>query len=435
MKRIITTHKSADFDAFSSAVAASLLYEKSLLVFPNTMNPNVRAFYSIHKDIFDGIKPSEIDFNAVEELIVVDTGSWRRIEPEFKKLSKKENLKIHIWDHHQPGDIYGDFEKREYVGATISLFIEEFKKKNIKVTPIQATLFLLGLYEDTGNLTFSSTKAIDAAAAEYLLSNGADLSVLSNFLRSVYGEKQKEVLFDMLQEESSDIIEQSGHRIGIHIKDIEGHVGNLSVVINMYREIMNVDAAFGIFTDKERDRTFIIGRSSAEDINVGEIVRSMGGGGHPGAGSALLQGINVEEIKERLLYFLEGNTSSSVKISDLMSYPVTTVDQSVSMNKVREILVEKGCTGLPVVDGNKLVGVISRRDFRKVKQSKQMDAPVKAFMSGKPKFIEPDKTPMEAAKIMVKFDIGRLPVVKNGDIIGIVSRSDTMRYFYDLLPD
>jgi CBS domain-containing protein len=42
---------------------------------------------------------------------------------------------------------------------------------------------------------------------------------------------------------------------------------------------------------------------------------------------------------------------------------------------------------------------------------------------------------MQAAEIMVKHDVGRLPVVDNGQVIGIVTRSDVMRYFYDLLPD
>ena len=100
-----------------------------------------------------------------------------------------------------------------------------------------------------------------------------------------------------------------------------------------------------------------------------------------------------------------------------MSYPVTAVDQTVTMNEVKELLMEKGCTGLPVIHKNKLVGVISRRDFKKVKQKKQMDAPVKAFMSKDPVSIGPEKTPMEAAKIMVKHDIGRLPVIKDGEIL------------------
>ena len=51
------------------------------------------------------------------------------------------------------------------------------------------------------------------------------------------------------------------------------------------------------------------------------------------------------------------------------------------------------------------------------------------------KTIGPGHSPLEAARLMVKHDIGRLPVVDNGLIIGIITRSDTMLYFYDLLPD
>jgi CBS domain-containing protein len=49
--------------------------------------------------------------------------------------------------------------------------------------------------------------------------------------------------------------------------------------------------------------------------------------------------------------------------------------------------------------------------------------------------ITPGQSPLEAARLMVKHDIGRLPVVADGKIIGIITRSDAMLYFYDLLPD
>jgi len=55
-------------------------------------------------------------------------------------------------------------------------------------------------------------------------------------------------------------------------------------------------------------------------------------------------------------------------------------------------------------------------------------------MSSKVVTIEPGKSPMDAARLMVKHDVGRLPVVANGQIIGIVTRTDTMAYFYDLPP-
>ncbi len=88
-----------------------------------------------------------------------------------------------------------------------------------------------------------------------------------------------------------------------------------------------------------------------------------------------------------------------------------------------------------MVKGEKLVGIISRRDFKKVKKKNQLKAPVKAFMKMNVKTISPDKSLMQAARLMVKHDIGRLPVVDNDRVIGILTRSDVMRYVYDLLPD
>jgi CBS domain-containing protein len=179
----------------------------------------------------------------------------------------------------------------------------------------------------------------------------------------------------------------------------------------------------------------VIGRSTVEEINVGVIMQGLGGGGHPGAGSSLLKAVNPQTVTEMLTELLQGNRRSSVNVSDLMSFPVVSVTSRTSMDEVAQILRRQGCTGLPVIDDDGLCGVISRRDFKRIGKEAQLKAPVKAFMRTQVHTITPDRSPSEAVALMVKHDIGRLPVVADGAVIGIITRSDAMLYLYDLLPD
>lgn len=431
--QIVTTHTNTDFDAIASMVAVTLLHPGTVCVAPGNLNPNVRAFLSIHKDLFPTVTPRDVDLDAVTSLTVVDVNKWQRLD-RLNALRDRPDLTIRLWDHHaEPGNIRAAWSCCETVGATVTLLVRHLKKERKLLTPMQATLLLAGIYEDTGNLTFSSATAEDAYAAGFLLERKADLSLLNAFLKPAYGEKQKDVLFQMLQ--SAKRRKVNGYRISICRQKIEGHVDSLAVVVHMLREILNVDAAFGIFSELGKDRCIVIGRSNADGFDVGRVMRMLGGGGHQGAGSAMIRGGEPRAVEESIMEFLRGEQQSTARVSDLMSFPVLSVSPSTTMRETAMILREKGCSGLPVTDGDVLVGVISRRDFRKLKGEKQLDNPVKAFMSTKIHTITSDKSPMEAAQVMVKYDIGRLPVVEDGRIVGIMTRSDAMIYFYDLLPD
>ena len=430
---IITTHKNSDFDALAAVFAAQVINPSAIPVLPTTLNPNVRAFLSLHKDLFLFRTPKEVPLEESTRLIVVDANSWNRLEG-VDGLSGRSDLEIHLWDHHpDQGDIKATWSCKELVGSATTLLVRRFEEEKTRISPIQATLFLAGIYEDTGNLTFPSTTAADARSAGFLLEQEADLEIIKTFLRPAYGPKQKEVLFEILR--SADRMKVNGYTVSLGRLDISGHTPGLSLVVDMYRDIMNVDAAFGIFTEAKRDRCIVIGRSVGETLNIGHIMRGMGGGGHMNAGSAMLKSVNPDAIEEWITELIQGNKVASVQISDLMSFPVTTVFPETSMKEVALLLREKGSTGFPVVDGKRVMGVISRRDFKKVRHSPLMTSPVRGFMSTKVIDVTPEKSVVEAARLMVKNDIGRLPVVENGELIGIITRSDAMRYYYDLMPD
>ena len=431
--QIAATHTGSDFDALASLVASSILYPGIKLILPNSINPNLKTFLSIHKDLFNFYSIKDIDLDLVKSLVVVDTSSWKRLEG-LQSLKEKQDLEIILFDHHLHDDIEPDLEIRKETGAAVTLMIQEIQKQKKIITPIQATLFLMGIYEDTGNLTFPSTTPDDAYAAAFLLDRKADLSILNTFLQYGYGKKQKDVLFRMLQK--AERLNINNYTLSISTIGIKGRIENLAVVVQMFREIINVDAVFGIFHDIDTKKCMIIGRSGSDEINMGLIMRSLGGGGHPGAGSAQIKDVNPKAVETMIVELIKGNQTTSVNLSDIMSYPVITVTEDTKVKEVAMLLREVGCTGVPITDKNdRLVGIMSRRDFKKVRKDSQMQSPVKAFMTRNPVSLLYDKSAMEAAKLMIKHDIGRIPIIKDDKIIGIVTRSDTMLYFYDLLPD
>lgn len=435
MKTIIATHKNTDFDALASLAAAKLMYPDSRPCISKSINPNVKAFLSIHKDVFSWIENKPFSPDSVQRLLVVDTGAWERLGGiNVHELRRRSDLEILLWDHHpQPLGIQPVWKCHHPTGANITLMLRCLRAESISPTPIQATLFLAGVYEDTGQLTFPGTTAEDAYAVAYFLEHGADLAILKRFLRPAYDEKQKSILFDMLKTARRTKI--NGYKLSISQLAVKGHVEGLALVVNMFRDIMNVDAAFGIFSLEHQQKCMVIGRGDSDGLNIGDIMRSLGGGGHPGAGSAMLRQANPDAVARMICELVEGNQQASVQIGDLMSFPVHTISPETSMASVAERLRKKGCTGFPVAQDGQLVGIISRRDFKKVRKNNQLKAPVKAFMQRQVHTIEAGKSPLQAARLMVRHDIGRLPVVKNGQMVGIVTRSDVMHYFYDLLPD
>ncbi len=432
--KIVTTHKGTDFDALASLVAATLIYPDARPVIPGDVNENLKPFLAIHKDVFELATPNDVNLDQVDTLIVVDTHSWGRLDPRLAVLREKPDLEVIVWDHHVHGDIQVTQPHIKETGACITLILDEIQRKRILITPIQATLFLIGLYEDTGNLTFPSTLGEDAHAAGFLLDRKADLVIMASFLKQAYARQHRDILYDMIRK--SETIKQSGFTVGFSKLDLEGRVQNLAMVVQMYREIINADAAFCIFRDLVQDKCMVIGRSGVDEIDISLIMRSLGGGGHPGAGSALIKAANPEVIQEMIVELISGNQQTSVMLSDIMSYPVVKVHEDTTVQEVIMIIRELGCTGMPVVnDQDDLVGIVSRRDLKKVRQSKQKSAPIKAFMTRNVVTISHERSAVEVARLMIKHDIGRVPVVKEGKMIGIVTRSDVMMYFYDMLPD
>jgi tRNA nucleotidyltransferase (CCA-adding enzyme) len=171
----------------------------------------------------------------------------------------------------------------------------------------------------------------------------------------------------------------------------------------------------------------VVARSSVPELSVKDILGMLGGGGHPAAASAVIKKSNVEDVVKLLMIAIRQKVKPASKAADIMSSPVKTITPETVIEEAGRIMLRYGHTGLPVIKDGQVLGVISRRDVEKAVHHGLGHAPAKGFMTKNLVSVGPDATVAAVRELMIEHDIGRLPVLEQGKLVGIVSRTDVLR--------
>ncbi len=114
-----------------------------------------------------------------------------------------------------------------------------------------------------------------------------------------------------------------------------------------------------------------------------------------------------------------------ITVQEIMTTDVITVPTTMPVKDVAHILSEKRITGLPVVnDAGEVVGVLSEFDIIRRHGATAADIMTPQVIS-----VTPDAGAEEVATLLTNRRIRRLPVLADGRLVGIVSRSDMVRLF------
>ncbi len=425
---VIITHENGDFDALASLVAADKLYPGKVVIMPEPLQPNVRSFINLYRDLLPLGDANELA-EDIEAVIVVDTnrkarlGKWVSILEQAKRVT--------VYDHH-PGeaDLNADFQIIEAVGSTTTILLEEIRERKIKLTEFEATLFILGIYEDTGCLTYEITTARDARAVAYLWGCEPSTRLIQEYLRSPLTDVQKELLEKLIR--NSEFYELNQRRVLISMTVLDEYVVGAAVLLQLLDEIE--DAGLTIVIIQMTENIYLAARSRDEDINLLELLAPFNVKGYSSVVSAHFKGVDAEEVKMQLVEFLKYYLPPALTADKVASKPVFTVKSDTTVAEADELLSEHSFKGCPVIENGRLVGIISRRDLRKGLRSKLGHAPVKGFMTRNPITASPEQSLNDLRRLMVEENIGRVPIVgPDGNLDGIVTRSDILRYlnFFD----
>lgn len=427
--QIITTHTGTDFDALASVVACTFLYPGSVGLLPSMVNPEVKQFLAIHGNILR-IRPRKgFDLEDVTSLVVVDANNWKRLD-KMESLAERDDLEVICWDHHMEGVTIDSTEThREEVGAAVTLLLEEMHKRDTPMSPMHATLFLLGIYSDTGCLRYPSVTGRDAAMVGYLIENGADLNLVSAYLDDSMDDAHTELFGRILEE--SEILTVGSLRVGICALEINSGLTSLSTLVDKFREFRGVDAAFGVFQADSR-KCMVIGRGKPKFIDIGQIMRSLGGGGHPGAGSAIIRNTEPAEAARQVRSYIECACDDVTEVSAVMSAPDRyVVAEDVTMAKAADKFMDENISGLMVCKETRLVGGLSVLDCEKAEKAGRSDVPVKGYARQNIAKLAPTTCCRDATALMADAREGILAVVDGDTLIGVVTQTDLLLQTYE----
>ncbi|MDR1604192.1 MAG: CBS domain-containing protein [Gracilibacteraceae bacterium] len=424
--KIILGHTSLDFDALASMMAAKVLMPEAVPVVDGKSNSFVQEFMALTKDLFPYRKLKDIDPAEVDAVIIVDTADLGRAVSNKAMLSALQAKPLFVFDHHPCSGPLAENMVVEQTGACTTLLVERIIRAGLKTSPMEATLMLLGIYDDTGSLLLENTISRDAAAVAWLLTQGGQLGVVAEYLRRPLTPEQMDLFHQLMR--SKEILRQNGLPVFIAHAECAQYVGGLALLIHKLQELEDADVWFIVV--KMPGRINIIGRSKADALPVRDILRAFRGAGHLYAASASLKRGDLFPVIEELRQEIRKYAAQPNLARDIMSFPVRTVSPDMTLEDVGNLLLKYAHSGMPVVQNGDLVGVISRRDVDKALKYGLQHAPVKGFMSREIVTASPDMHWESVQKLMVRHDIGRVPVVEDGRLVGIVSRTDVLRLIY-----
>ncbi|MDZ7956977.1 MAG: CBS domain-containing protein [Aulosira sp. DedQUE10] len=428
---LILCHTTADFDALGAAVGLTRLLPGSKIVLTGGAHPPVRDFLALHRDEYPLIERRAVNPEKIRSITVVDTQQRDRLGKAAEWLDLPSLKEIIVYDHHlgHKLDIPATQTHISSVGATTTLMVEQLQQQDILLTPSEATVMALGIHVDTGSLTYEQATPRDALALAWLMQQGASLSMISTYRDPGLSPQLQQLL--TLALDNLEYICLRGYTISWVTLKTDEFVPGLSSLASQLMELTEIDAlllANEYPLTEDESRLTIIGRSQIPETNLNELFQPLGGGGHSQAASLNLRGVDSPAILKQLLDEFKATIPHPLTARDLMSSPVRTIRPETTITEAQRILLRYGHSGLSVVNAQgQLLGIISRRDIDIALHHGFSHAPVKGYMTPNIKSITPETTLPQIEALMVTYDIGRLPVLDNGQLVGIVTRTDVLR--------
>jgi tRNA nucleotidyltransferase (CCA-adding enzyme) len=370
----------------------------------------------------------DLDLKKVKKLVCVDVSSGDRMGPLAELAGPESGLSLDVYDHHaDSGDLRGDKYFVREAGACTTIMLELLEQANLTPSPFEATLFLLAIYEDTGFLTYPTTRPQDFEAVLKCLRWGGDLGQVTRVLRRGFTEDQLRLLATLF--ENLESVPVGGVRVHLTTLSAPDYVPDVSLLVHEILAIEELEALF--LLAYMENRVHIIGRSRTPHVNVGEVLEVFGGGGHPSAASAVVRDKTLLEVKALLLDEITQVRPVGLKARDIMTRDFRRMASRVSIREAFQEMNRYRVNALPVFRGDGLVGVVTRQEVDGAMHHNLGDTPISDFVISQPPLLSADTPAEEVRRLMMEHNWRVVLFGESPDAVeGLLSRMTLFKTLY-----
>ncbi|MDH4101858.1 MAG: CBS domain-containing protein [Thermoleophilia bacterium] len=431
-EEVIATHGNTDFDAFAAMLAARLLYPGAVVAV-GSLNRNVRDFYRLHADELGAItETGGLELDAIRRLVVIEATTASRLG-ELESVALDPSVEKALFDHHGetrfPEWVHEEAAVASTDGALTTTLVGILAEREILPTALEATTFALGIHEDTGSLTYPSSTQRDADALAWCLRHGARQDLIATYLHTPLAAAERDLLHRLM--DVLEPVDAGGEEVLLAAVHWPEYVEGIS---NLAHKIVDLTDARALVVLVEMDsRVFAVARSRSGRIDASVLAAALGGGGHAQAASAIAR-LGLDEARAVVLDALEQAQREPRRARDVMSTPPRSVAPDDTVRHAMTLCQRHGQSGVFVVDESRVVGGVSREDLDKAVGHDLSHAPVRGIMSSRVAVASEDAPLAELQALVTSAEDGRVAVLRDDELVGVISRSDLLRALEGVKP-
>jgi tRNA nucleotidyltransferase (CCA-adding enzyme) len=214
----------------------------------------------------------------------------------------------------------------------------------------------------------------------------------------------------------------AGHRLVVSSFHYPQYLPGVSSLCSQLLTLFAADAA--LLVVRMGEKTLLFGRAHQNFDVAAAFAEAFGGGGHPGAAFAKAD-LDPDAALETALETMRRHAIPVLTAAVLMSHPVKTIHDNATVVEAQRLLIHYGHNGVPVVSNEgKLVGILSRRDLERALRHGLGRSSVTGFMTRDVITADEGFTLTELESLVMKNNVGRIPIMRGDELVGIVTRTD-----------